>query len=149
MDVIEPAESADETAISRNGVTTVCVSGYFDPLHTGHIEYLKNARKLADRVVVILNRNAQRPSRTRNRFSDDDRKAIVESLRYVDDVVMAIDKDGNVSETLRHVCPNIFAKGTTPSESEQRVCTENDIRVVTNVGSQIHLQDLLWELRQC
>ena len=38
----------------KNLVLTV-VSGGFDPLHSGHINYLKSARKLGDRLLVLLN----------------------------------------------------------------------------------------------
>ena len=36
---------------------TVAVSGYFDPIHVGHLEYLELAKKLGDRLVVIVNNN--------------------------------------------------------------------------------------------
>ena len=37
----------------------VAASGYFDPIHTGHIEYLELAKKLGDRLVVIVNNDNQ------------------------------------------------------------------------------------------
>ena len=37
----------------------VAVSGYFDPLHVGHIEYLKKARELGDKLIVILNKDKE------------------------------------------------------------------------------------------
>ena len=42
----------------KRSFKTVCCSGYFDPLHIGHIEYLKNAKLLGDKLVVILNNDA-------------------------------------------------------------------------------------------
>ena len=36
---------------------TVAVSGYFDPIHVGHLEYLELAKELGDRLVVIVNNN--------------------------------------------------------------------------------------------
>lgn len=123
----------------------VCVSGYFDPLHVGHIEYLKNAKLLADKLVVILNRDCQRKTRTRT--PEKERMCIVESLKYVDEVVLSIDKDDNVCETLELLNPDIFAKGLSASPKEIELCQKNKIQLVTEVGSIMHLQDLITEFR--
>ena len=37
----------------------VAVSGYFDPIHVGHLEYLKLAKNLGDKLIVIINNNLQ------------------------------------------------------------------------------------------
>ena len=37
----------------------VAVSGYFDPIHVGHLEYLRLSKKLGDKLVVIVNNNHQ------------------------------------------------------------------------------------------
>ena len=37
----------------------VAISGYFDPIHVGHIEYINNAKKLGDWLIVIVNNNKQ------------------------------------------------------------------------------------------
>ena len=123
----------------------VCVSGWFDPLHLGHIEYLKNARLLGDKLVVILNGDSQRRPALRLRYNNDQRTMLIKSIRYVDEVVLSIDRDENVCRTLRSVKPHVFAKGLTPSESETEVCRELGIEVVENVGNQVHLHDLLHE----
>ena len=70
---------------------TVCVSGYFDPLHRGHIEYFENAKLLGDKLIVILNTDRQRSRAPR--MTLDDRKKILESIRYVDSVVLSVDVD--------------------------------------------------------
>tara|TARA_B100001057_G_C22481436_1_gene806608 strand:+ start:214 stop:603 length:390 start_codon:yes stop_codon:yes gene_type:complete len=122
----------------------VCVSGFFDPLHTGHIDYLRNARLLGDKLVVILNRDHQRNSRMV--FNETDRKILIEAIRYVDEVVLCIDNDGSVCESLKSLKPDIFAKGVDASESEKKICLVHKIQIVTQVGRHIHLQDLLCSL---
>ena len=37
----------------------VCVSGYFDPLHIGHLEYFKKAKKIGTKLMVIVNNDKQ------------------------------------------------------------------------------------------
>lgn len=120
---------------------TVAVSGYFDPLHVGHIDYLKNARMLGDKLIVILNNDSQR----HNRMKVDNRKIILESIRYVDEVFVSIDSDQTVCDSLEFLAPNIFAKGAVPTESEIQTCADNEIEVVTNVGQQLYIQDILSE----
>ena len=120
---------------------TVCVSGYFDPLHVGHIAYLKNAKLIGDRLIVILNTDAQ--SKRKLRMPQAERQIILESLRYVDAVVLSVDQDENVSQTLKMLRPTVFAKGLSASADEIQACRECEIEIVTNVGSQLHLADLL------
>ena len=45
--------------MSLNKIVKVAVSGYFDPIHIGHLEYLKMAKALGDFLVVIVNNNQQ------------------------------------------------------------------------------------------
>ena len=130
----------------RRQFRTVCISGYFDPLHLGHVEYMRNARLLGDKLVVILNRAVQMRGK-RLRFTDEERKTLLESIRYVDEVVFAVDVNDSVCDTLVELKPDIFAKGLTASSSELAICATHDIEVVHNVGKQIHMQDILHEFR--
>jgi len=69
---------------------TVAVSGYFDPLHVGHVEYFKLAKKLGDRLVVILNNDKQAKLKKGSAFMpQEERKAILEALRDVDEVFLS------------------------------------------------------------
>ena len=123
----------------------VCVSGYFEPLHIGHIMYLKDAKCLGDKLVLILNNDLQKKRRAR--LSQEDRIVLCESIRYVDEVVLSVDVDDTVSVTLRKIKPDIFAKGVYVHETERAVCEECGIEIVTNVGQQLHLQDILSEFQ--
>ena len=75
----------------------VAVSGYFDPIHIGHLEYLKLAKELGDKLVVIVNNNYQCALKKGKPFMDElDRVEIVRSLEMVDEVFLSIDKDKTV-----------------------------------------------------
>ncbi len=120
---------------------TVAVSGYFDPLHIGHIEYLELASQIGDRLVVIVNNDHQAQLKKGKSFmSEQDRLKIVSSLRCVDEVFLSIDKDSSVCESLRHVKPNIFAKGGdrfSEEIPEAKVCADVGIAIVDSLGEKI------------
>ena len=82
----------------------VIVSGYFNPLHKGHIEYFENAKSHGDKLCVIVNSDLQRELKGSKEFmSEQERLLIVKALRVVDVALLSIDKDTTVRETLRHV----------------------------------------------
>lgn len=90
----------------------VCTSGYFNPLHKGHVEYLEKAKELGNYLVVIVNNDHQRALKGSKEFMDqEERMTIVRALRCVDEVVLSVDTDSTVCETLRKIKPHIFAKG--------------------------------------
>ena len=124
---------------------TVAVSGGFDPLNgRGHITHLQEARKLGDRLVVILSRNDQltaKGNKPGGTFYPDieDRIAIISECRSVDEVVLNVDEDGTCAETLRKIKPQIFAKGgdRTPNnmpQNELDTCKEIGCFIVYDVG---------------
>jgi cytidyltransferase-like protein len=118
---------------------TVAISGAFDPIHVGHIAYIREAAKLGDRLVVILNSDDFLLRKKGFVFRPfEDRKEILESLKGVDEVIASVDNDQTVCETLKLVQPDIFAKGgyRTGSQNipEFEVCNSIGCEVVTNVG---------------
>ena len=83
---------------------TAIVSGYFDPLHVGHLEYFKLAKELADELVVIVNNRQQCLLKKGDEFMDQhDRLEIVYHLDMVDEAILSIDKDKSVCETIRMI----------------------------------------------
>ena len=123
---------------------TVCVSGYFDPLHVGHINYFKNAKLLGDKLVVILNNDYQRNHLPNSVITkQQNRKIILESIKYVDEVIISIDNTPSVCQTLIQIKPDIFAKGGEPSSDEMSICSLHNIEVVKDVGTSIHYHDIL------
>ena len=119
-------------------MTTVCVSGYFTILHKGHIQLFEEAKKLGDRLVVIVNNNDQQIQKKGKLIHDaEDIKCIIENLKMVDEVVVTIDKDRTVCETLKMIKPDIFANGgdrVGDNVPEVKVCEEEGIKMVFNVG---------------
>jgi D-beta-D-heptose 7-phosphate kinase/D-beta-D-heptose 1-phosphate adenosyltransferase len=122
----------------------VAVSGGFDPVHIGHVRYLKESRALGDRLVVILNNDNWLTNKKGFVFMpEQERKEILEALEGVDEVIItdhAIgDEDRSVSRALRLIRPHIFANGGDRGPDgvpvpEELVCTELGIEMVYNVG---------------
>merc|ERR1712083_1184628 len=82
--------------------TIVCASGYFDPIHPGHIEYLERSKQLGDKLYVIVNNDEQATMKKGQPFMKiADRLKIVRSLSCVDAAIEACDKDRSVCESLR------------------------------------------------
>jgi len=118
----------------------VAVCGGFDPIHVGHIRHFREAKKLGDILVVMLNTDDWLTKKKGYIFmSFEERKEIIESIRYVDKVIPVIDTDGSVAKTLEQVKPDIFAKGGDRTkgnipESEISVCERLGIKIVFSVG---------------
>ena len=69
----------------------VIVSGYFNPLHRGHIEYFHKAKQQGVFLVVIINNDVQRSLKKSKEFMDDKERAlIVNELEVVDEVFISI-----------------------------------------------------------
>jgi len=120
---------------------TVVASGYFDPLHVGHIEYLEKAATLGDRLVVIVNNDYQAELKKGKSFmSMSDRLRIVRALRCVDEVYLSIDVDGTVCKSLQTLNPDIFAKGGDRFATEipeATICNRLGIEMVDGLGMKI------------
>jgi len=120
---------------------TVVASGYFDPIHVGHIEYLEMAAKLGDKLVVIVNNDNQAALKKGAPFmTEEDRLKIVSSLKCVDEVFLSIDEDSTVCRSLQAVSPNIFAKGGDrfiDEIPEATTCKEIGAEIVDGLGMKI------------
>ena len=122
-------------------LTTVAVSGYFDPIHVGHLEYLQLAKKLGDNLIVIINNNLQAELKKGSTFMDEkDRMEIVAALRCVDKVFLSIDSDKSVCKSLERIKPDIFANGgdrLLNEIPETAVMKKYNIKMVDGLGSKI------------
>ena len=88
----------------------VVASGYFDPLHLGHIEYLEEASRLGDRLIVIVNNDAQAElKKCRSFMNEGDRVRIIGALKCVSEAYLSIDTDSTVCRSLQELKPDIFA----------------------------------------
>lgn len=121
----------------------VITSGYFNPLHIGHVNLIREAKKLGDFLVVIVNNDEQvRVKGSVPFMPEQERIEIIKALRYADDVVLSVDKDGSVVESLKVVAQKYsgelyFAKGGDRHSGnipEVEVCKEFNIKIINGVG---------------
>lgn len=116
---------------------TILCSGGFDPLHVGHVSYLKAAYKIGE-VVVALNSDAWLERKKGYVFMPwKDRAQIVGALFCVNAVYPVDDDDGTICAALRELRPYAHANGgdrTVPSPTEDDVCAELGIKQLFGVG---------------
>ena len=130
----------------------VVTSGYFDPLHVGHLECLEMAKELGDRLIVIVNSDLQAKLKKGKSFmNENDRLKIVLALKCVDHAFLSIDKDKSQCETLRYIKPDIFAKGgdrMSDEIPESKVCKELGIKIIDGLGEKIRSSSDLTGLKE-
>ena len=135
-----------------NKIIRVAVSGYFDPIHIGHLDYLELAKKLGDKLVVIVNNNHQCKLKKGKPFMDElDRIRIVESLGIVVEVFLSIDSDKSVCKSLEEIKPDIFANGgdrATSEVPESVVCKKYNIEMVDGLGDKIRSSSSMTGLKE-
>jgi len=121
----------------------IITSGYFNPIHIGHINLIREAKKLGDFLVVIVNNDEQVKVKGSFPFMPElERMEIVRALRYADDVILSVDKDGSVIESLKVAAKKYpgdlyFAKGgdrNVENIPEKDVCEKLNIKVINGVG---------------
>jgi cytidyltransferase-like protein len=126
----------------------VIVSGYFNPIHKGHIEYFNNARQHGDKLYVIVNNDLQRQLKGSKSFQDEvERMFIVGNIKSVDSVILSIDEDRTVCKTLEMIANNFgsdyklaFANGgdqNNDSIPEVAVCKASNIELIDGLGDKI------------
>ena len=82
----------------------IIVSGYFNPLHKGHLELFEKAKAAGDELWVIVNSDTQRALKGSKEFMDEnERLTIVSAIKYVDKALISIDKDKTQCATLAHL----------------------------------------------
>lgn len=139
---------------SRHRPVMVVVSGYFNPLHVGHLEMIARAKKLGDKLVVIVNNDKQVKLKGSVPFmSERDRLKIVKALRDVDEVFLSIDDyklaSGHVPviKSLAKIKPDIFANGgdrhSFGDVPEYAICRKLKIRMVDGLGRKIRASSII------
>ncbi|MCG1037784.1 adenylyltransferase/cytidyltransferase family protein [Polaribacter sargassicola] len=135
----------------------IIVSGYFNPIHKGHLEYFNNAKALADELFVIVNSDLQRGLKGSKEFQkEDERLFIVQNIKAVDKAIISIDKDRTVCESIRHFFTTYneeyelgFANGGDQNNNsipEVPVCNELGIKLIDGLGEKI--QSSSWLLNK-
>ena len=80
------------------------VSGYFNPVHYGHIEYINSAKENCDMLIAVINSDYQRELKGTKEFMDENhRSRIIFNLKSVDDVFISVDKDKTQCQTLKYL----------------------------------------------
>ena len=119
----------------------VAISGYFDPIHVGHLEYIEMSKKLGDYLVVIVNNNKQCVLKKGKPFMDEiDRMKIVKAIKWVDEVFLSVDEDGTVCESLEKIKPDVFTNGGDRHNTEcpeAVVCRKYEIELFDGMGDKI------------
>ncbi len=126
----------------------VAVSGYFNPVHVGHLDMFNEAKKLGDRLIVIVNNDEQVKAKDRVQFmSERDRMKIIKAFKPVDEVFLSIDGDLTVCKSLAKIKPDIFGNGgdreTKKDIPEADICRKLGIKMVFGLGKKIRSSSVL------
>ena len=135
----------------------IIVSGYFNPIHKGHLEYFNNAKALADELFVIVNSDFQRALKGSKEFQkEDERLFIVQNIKAVDKAIISVDKDRTVCESIRIIFETYgneyqlgFANGGDQDNNsipEAPICKDLKIKLIDGLGDKI--QSSSWLLNK-
>lgn len=135
----------------------IIVSGYFNPVHKGHLEYFKLAKTHGDILIVIVNNDNQRKLKGSKEFMlESERVLIISEFRLVNKVFLSIDQDRTVKETLKKIHIEMsnnyklfFANGgdqNSNSIPEKTTCENLNIELIDNLG--LKIQSSSWLLKK-
>lgn len=134
----------------------IIVSGYFNPIHKGHLEYINNAKAIADELFVIVNSDHQRELKGSKAFqTEEERLLIIENIKAVDKAFISIDEDRTVCKTIEMIHSEYsenyelgFANGGDQNNDtipEKPVCESLGIQLIDGLGDKI--QSSSWLLQ--
>ena len=126
----------------------IIVSGYFNPIHKGHIEYFNQAKALADELFVIVNNDSQRILKGSKEFQkEQERIFIVSNIKSVDHCILSIDQDRTVIKTIEKISQDFgqeydlyFANGGDQNNNtipEISICDQMGISLIDGLGDKI------------
>jgi D-beta-D-heptose 7-phosphate kinase/D-beta-D-heptose 1-phosphate adenosyltransferase len=135
----------------------VIVSGYFNPIHKGHLELFAKAKAQGDYLFVIINSDLQRELKGSKEFQDEtERLLIVQSLKMVDGVIISIDEDKTQCKTIKFVYKFLsdeydlaFANGGDQNNNsipEAGICKALGVSLIDGLGDKI--QSSSWLLNK-
>ena len=135
----------------------IIVSGYFNPIHKGHLEYFNNAKAMADQLFVIVNNDHQRELKGSREFQDEkERMIIVSNIKAVDKAILSIDTDRTVCKTIESIAEQFgnefdlgFANGGDQNNDtipERDICQKMDVALIDGLGDKI--QSSSWLLKK-
>ena len=123
----------------------VIESGFFNPLHGGHLDMIEAGAKLGDKLIVIVNNDVQQVMKKgKVILNEENRARLIGALRDVDEVMIAIDQDPTVIQSLQAVAEKypedeiMFANGgdrdSEKAIPETEVCREHNITMLFGIG---------------
>ena len=121
----------------------ICVSGYFDPIHVGHLEYFRKSKALGDKLLVIVNNDEQAILKKGKPFMPvNERIELIKEFKCVDIVVKSIDTDRTVCKTLEILepKPDYFCNGGDQFNNiipEAEICKKRNIILIDGLGDKI------------
>lgn len=135
----------------------VIVSGYFNPLHKGHLELFEKAKEHGDILIVLVNNDKQRELKGSKFFQDErERVEIIRALRNVDMAWISMDEDQTQIQTLKAMIDKFygtlklaFANGGDQNNEtipERAICEQYGIELIDGLGEKI--QSSSWLLAQ-
>lgn len=136
--------------------TIVAVSGGFDPIHKGHVRLFQEAKKLGDKLIVIINNDNWLKAKKGYAFMpQEERLEIIKALAAVDEVMLTNHppnpKDMSVCAELASLKPHIFANGgdrNMKNIPEAEICEKIGCRMVFGVGWGGKVQSSSWLLEK-
>jgi len=134
----------------------IIVSGYFNPIHMGHLEYITNAKLVADELIVIVNNDQQPGIKNSKEFQlEDERMLIISNIKAVNKAVLSIDTDRTVCKTIEKIAKVFgesydlaFANGGDQNNDtipERVICNTMSIALLDGLGDKI--QSSSWLLK--
>jgi cytidyltransferase-like protein len=134
----------------------IIVSGYFNPIHKGHIDYFHQAKALGDVLFVIVNNDHQRNLKGSQPFqNEDERLIIVQNIKPVHQAILSIDQDLAVCKTIEHLVKKYseeydftFANGgdqNNQSIREVKTCKKLQVNLADGLGDKIQSSSWLLE----
>ena len=134
----------------------IIVSGYFNPIHKGHLEYFNNAKAIADELFVIVNSDLQRELKGSKEFQkEDERLFIVQNIKAVGKAMISVDTDRAVCASIKLLHERYndtyefgFANGGDQNNNsipDAPICKELGIELIDGLGDKI--QSSSWLLK--
>ena len=135
----------------------IIVSGYFNPIHKGHLEYFNTAKALTDELFVIVNNDHQRALKGSTEFQlEEERMIIVSNIKAVDKAILSVDTDRTVCKTIAAIAKQYgesyslaFANGGDQNNEtipEKSICETMGIELLDGLGDKI--QSSSWLLKK-